>query len=165
MVIYIFEFPCNWFKMGYASRCPYRRLDRGFWYNIHPQDLCHRLDDVRLLYLFEGDEATEIALRSALGPDIGEFYTMGRLAEVVGLLQRTLGPLPLPPPRPPVRTEPVVKRVCCGGPGGMRADHKARSFATKGRTAPCELCGTVISIRTDKIKQHQKGRECKPRRK
>ena len=47
----------------------------------------------------------------------------------------------------------------------MRADHKARSFATKGKTEPCELCGKEMSIRKDKKKQHQDGPECKRRRK
>ena len=162
MVVYVFEFPGNWFKMGYHWRCPYERLDRGFWWNLHPDDLCGRLDDTRLLYLFKGDQATEKALHSALKADIGEFYAPGRLAEVVGLLKLTLDPLPLPPPRPPVRTQPVVKRVCCGGPGGMRADHKARSFVTKGKTAPCGICGKIVSVRRDKLKQHQKGPACKP---
>ena len=165
MVVYVFEFPGSWFKVGYTAHCPYQRLDRGFWGNIHPPELCGRLDDARLLYLFEDDEATEKALHSALAPDIGEFYGPGHLVEVVGLLELVLHPLPLPTPRPAVRTQPVVKRVCCGGPGGMRADHKARSFATKGQTELCEFFGKEISIRKDKKKQHQEGRECKRRRK
>ena len=162
MVVYIFEFAAGWIKMGWAARCPYIRYDRGFWYNIHPEELCGRLDEARLIRLFEGDEAIEKALHAAMGPDVGEFYAPGRLAEVVGLLELALHPLPLPTPRPAVRTQPVVKRVCCGGPGGPRADHKARSVATKGQSAPCDRCGKIVSVRRDKLKQHQRSSVCKP---
>ena len=162
MVIYVFEFPGNWIKMGWACRCPYERLDLGFWWNRHPDDLHGKLDDVDLLYLFEGDEATEKALHSALKADIGEFYAPGRLAEVVGLLKLTLDPLPLPPPRPPVRMQPVVKQGCCGGPGGSRPDHARRSYATKGITAPCDRCGRIVSVRRDSLKRHQRSPICRP---
>ena len=166
MVLYIFEFPA-YVKLGLAKRCPYERLQRGFWHNRHPPELCNRLDDVRLLHMFEGGLAEEQALHSALGPCCGEFYASHRLPELLSLIRCMLEELPLPP-EPPVRLTPDhMKSGCCKRVSGLetdqvcnRPDHEQRSLATRGKKAPCQRCGKLVSVRHDKLKQHQKSRAC-----
>ena len=161
-MIYIFSFG-PFFKMGYASLGPYERKAMGFWHNKHPEALCHRLDQCTLLHLYTGSEAMEKVLKAALVPDCGEFFLAARLQEVVGFLALCLEPLPLPED-PQLEPFPPRKKPCCGGEHGgfERAEHAARSFATKGKEAPCSRCGRVVSIRTDTLKRHQKRPICKP---
>ena len=161
-MLYVFAFGTSWVKLGYTCRGPYERRQFGFWQNAHPPALCGRLDECELVALFAGDEPTEKALHAALQPSIGEFYPASRLEAILGLLRCALEPLPVPED-PRLEPIPPRKKPCCGGDHGgfERAEHAARSFATKGRTAPCDRCGIVVSIRKDKLKQHQKSARCK----
>ena len=167
MVVYIFGF-AGYVKLGVARRCPYERLQLGFWHDRHPAELCNRLDDCVLLHLFAGGLADEQALHSAFGSDCGEFYKSERLPEMLSLMRCMLEELPLPPPRPTVSAPLHVKGRCCRAAAGLpadsacnRADHNARSLATKGQTRPCPRCGKEVSVRSDKLKQHQRGSNCK----
>ena len=167
MVIYIFQFPAGWVKMGVAKHCPSQRLERGFWNNRHPPELCNRLDEVRLLHLFEGGVAEELALHAALVPDCGEFYLERRLPEIVHRIQLTQAELILPQVRYPVPAQDRMKSGCCKRAAGLvtnqtcnRPDHEERGVATRGKKAPCHCCGKLVSVRFDKIKQHQKTQGC-----
>ena len=164
MVVYIVGFPHGWCKVGFAA-CIHERFERGFWGNLHPPELCCRLADAQLLHLFAGDMATELAMHAALGADAGEFYSPGRLPQVLGLLSLALEPLPLPDRLPVASTRGVDKRGDCNCGGDHRGftqdKHMRRSYATRGRSAPCELCGKMVSIRRDKLKQHQRSSACK----
>ncbi len=164
-MIYIFAFP-GFFKLGYAS-CPHRRRAMGFWHNSHPPGLCGRLGECTLTHLFEGTEPLERALHALLLPDHGEFYAAERLPQVLAMLALTLEPLPLPseaqgllPPLPP---PPSKLRACCGGDHGgfQRDDHARRSSVTRGVKAPCRICGRAVSVRHDKLKQHQQSKGCR----
>ena len=160
-MIYIFAFGPEYFKLGYAKRCPYQRKSQGFWHNQHPDALCHKLDQCQLLHLWEGPQKLEEALHAALAPDCGEFYLVARLEEVVSFLANVLEPLPLPED-PGLLPWPPKKKPCCGRKrdGFERADHAARSFVTKGQTAPCDRCGRVVNVRKDKLKEHHKSAVC-----
>ena len=61
VLLYLFKFSDGWVKLGVA-RCPYERLQRGFWHNAHPAALCGKLDAARLLRVWAGDYAIEQAL-------------------------------------------------------------------------------------------------------
>ena len=167
MVLYVFGFP-GFVKLGVAKTCPYQRMERGFWHNAHPPALCNLLDDCELLHLFEGGLAEEQALHAALGPCAGEFYARARLPELLGLVRCMLEELPLPPPRPVVPAPAHMKSRCCRAAAGLpadspcnRSDHSNRSLATKGEKKPCPRCGKRVSVRDDKLKQHQRGHSCK----
>ena len=158
-VLYLFQFD-GWVKLGVA-KCPYERLKRGFWHNVHPEALCNKLDDAKLLRLWAGDYAIEQALHAALLSDCGEFYRGERAQEITEFVDNVLDQLPLPPTQKVYCRKPV-KRGCCLGLGHKRReDHLCRSFATKGRTAPCPRCGKQINVRSDKLKAHQKSKSCK----
>ena len=180
-MIYIFAFGDSWVKVGYTDVGPYERRRLGFWHNVHPTALCHRLDECELVALFAGDEPTENAIHAALLPfagdarprrslrrrstrrSFGEFYPASRLDVIQGIMRCMLKPLSLPED-PGLRPRPPRKRTCCGGNhnGFERADHAARSYATKGIKAPCVRCGREVSIRRDKLKKHQRSAICKP---
>ena len=149
--------------MGFAAECFYKRLDRGFWHCVHPPALCGHLDECTLTHLFSGGSDIEQALHAALGADAGEFYRPGRVDEVVALMQAALDPLPLPSPRPRQVGGKPNMRSCCGSQnaGYQRDDHRRRGYVTKGKTAPCAKCGKLVSVRTDKLKQHQRSSSCK----
>ena len=161
--IYIFGFGDAWVKMGYASKGPYVRKSMGFWHVAHPPELCGRLDDCRLLHLWSGSLPLEQALHQVLAPDCGEFYRAERLPEILAFLGNALESLVLPVD-PGLEPWPPRKLNCCDPerrhPDFRREEHGCRSYATKGRTAPCDLCGTVVSIRADKLKQHQQTAKC-----
>jgi len=154
-MIYIFSFPTH-FKIGYA-KCPWKRLQRGFWHLSHPVALCGGLDRVELVFLFEGELRLEQGLHCALGPEVGEFYPNARLEEVMSLLRTILVPVPFPA-RPPPYFQAVEKKPCCGGEHGgfQREDHQMRSLACKGKTSECERCKRQISIRKDHQANHLK---------
>jgi hypothetical protein len=163
VLLYLFSFD-GWVKLGVAS-CPYQRLQRGFWHCVHPPALCGKLDQAKLMRLWAGDYAIEQALHAALLPDCGEFYPADHTEEIITFLDHVLEPLPLPPPQKVQCCKPV-KRACCLGralDGKGREDHMYRSLATKGKTAPCPRCGLQISIRNDKLKAHQKSKNCTAR--
>ena len=71
-MIYIFAFGDSWVKVGYTDVGPYERRRLGFWHNVHPTALCHRLDECELVALFAGDEPTENAIHAALLPFAGD---------------------------------------------------------------------------------------------
>jgi len=161
--IYIFDFG-PYIKLGWTSPGPYERLAAGFWHVKHPRVLCKRLDQCELLHLWEGSLKLERAIHELLLPDCGEFYRKERLPEIVSFLKNVLEPLVLP--RDP-GIQPWTPRmcVCCDPlrafPECNREDHARRSVATKGQKAACRLCGKLVAIRTDKLKQHQNSAGCK----
>ena len=161
MVLYIFKIHGFW-KLGVAKECAWKRFkEKGFWHLQHPKELCKRLSfaDVELVHLFQGGLDEELAIKAAHPGDVGEFYTGDRYAEILSACAH-LNALPLPP-RPAAMNEHKNFRGCCLDLGhDRRQDHTLRSALTKGRRAPCKKCGKKLSIRTDKIEQHQRGRNC-----
>ena len=152
VLLYLFRFGDGWVKLGCATKCPYERLQFGFWQNVHPEALCNKLDDAKLLRLWAGTWLDEQALHAALVKDCGEFYRAERTEEITSFIDNVLEPLPLPPPQE-VRCSKPIKRACClkrALDGKGREDHMFRSVATKGKTALCPKCGKQISIRNDK---------------
>ena len=164
-MIYVFAFP-GFFKIGYAS-CPYRRKAMGFWHNKHPSELCGRLDQCTLIHLFEGAIELEEALHKVLqgGKKVTEFYGNERLPDVLQFLSHVLEPLPLPAD-PGLQPWAPKLKPCCGGcnRGFQRDEHARRSYATKGQKAPCGICGIAVSVRHDKLKQHQLSKACAGKR-
>ena len=161
--IYVFDFG-PFVKLGWTRPGPYERLATGFWHVKHPPVLCERLDQCELLHLWEGCLELEQALHELLLPDCGEFYRRGRLPEIVSFLANVLEPLALPrDPGLQARTPRML--VCCDPcrafPEYRREDHARRSVATKNVKAPCRLCGRLVAVRSDKLKQHQKSTGCK----
>ena len=163
-MIYVFAFGDAYVKMGYHRSCPYRRRAEGFWHNVHPQALCGALDKCELLAAFRGNKATEEAIHAALvaEPGDGEFYPAARLQEILGFLEEVLLRLPLPAD-PGLAPWKPKKRACCEPKchAFQRDDHFARSYATSGKKAPCPRCGASVSIRYDKLKQHQLTAKCR----
>ena len=155
-MIYVFSFDTH-FKIGYAATCPWRRLSAGFWHNVHPLELCGKLDQATLLFLFDGDEKLEQAMHAALHPCVGELYPMERLGSVMDFLRRVLEPLPITD-RPRLHDRPPRKRPCCGADNGgyQRDDHHRRALACNGKTSECEKCKRPISIRNDHQANHVK---------
>jgi len=161
--IYVFDFG-PYIKLGWTGPGPYERLAAGFWHVKHPRALCKRLDQCELLHLWEGSLKLERALHDLLLPDCGEFYRKERLPEMVSFLANVLEPLALPRD-PCLQPRTPRKLVCCDPcrdfPEYRREDHAKRSMATKDRKAPCRLCGRLVAVRSDKLKQHQKSAGCK----
>ena len=166
--IYLFDFGDAWVKLGYAAKGPYERKARGFWHLQHPPDLCLRLDECRLLRLWSGSFELEKALHKVMVGDCGEFYRAERLPEIVAFLGNALEPLELPPD-PGLEPWPPRKLNCCDPmrrhPDFRREEHGNRAFLTKGKTAPCRLCRSDVSVRFDKLKQHQATQKCQRGRK
>jgi len=154
-MIYIFVWESH-FKLG-SCNDPFERLERGFWHDVHPVELCGKLDDCRLAHLFKGDLQFEQILHELLIPDCGEFYRLRRFEEILHVLQLCLDAVELPETRRPSVRSMTIKRPCCGGQHGtfQRDDHMRRSFVTKGKKAPCQRCGKMLSVRRDKVKQHR----------
>ncbi len=107
--------------------------------------------------LFECGLRLGQGLHCAVGPDVGEFYPIARLEEVMSLLRTILVPVPFPV-RPPLYFIVAEKKPCCGGEHGgfQREDHQMRSLACKGKKRECEKCKRQISIRRDHRENHNK---------
>ena len=166
VLLYLFQCHDGWLKLGVAAACPYKELQRGFWHKVHPKELCNKLQTAKLMRVWAGDYATEQALHAALvtNPDHGEFYPAERTKEIVDFVDNVCEPLELPPEPQQMQFSQPIKRACCLGRalgGHTREDHMCRSLATRGKTAPCPRCGKLISVRNDKLKQHQLGKSCK----
>ncbi len=127
----------------------------GFWHNKHPISLCNNLNKYKAITFFEGGKDMESIMHSLFPPDIGEFYEIARLKEVIEMAALFLEPLPLEELPLPTKYE---KQKCCGGNTGNynRSDHMKRAFATTNKKHPCPQCGKPISIRNDKRKEHLK---------
>jgi hypothetical protein len=161
--IYIFGFGDSWIKMGYTSKGPFERKSRGFWHDAHPRELCGQLGDCKLLALWSGSLMLERALHRVLVPACGEFYHAERLPEIMDFLGNALERKELPED-PDLQPWPPRKLNCCE-PGRRHAafsreEHGCRAFLTNGKSAPCALCDAMVSIRADKLKQHQKTVKC-----
>ena len=161
MVLYIFKIH-GWYKFGVAARCPWERFQQyGFWHMQHPTELCNRLnfDDVELVNVFKGGLDQELAIKTAYPGDVSEFYANDRYAKLLDLC-KNLEKMSLPE-RPATMNEPKNFRGCCLQLGhSKRLKHVWRSKATKGKNAACPKCGKVVSIRFDKLLQHQRSRTC-----
>jgi len=76
-MLYVFKIVDTPFlKMGFTSGCPWRRVTRGFWSNVHPSECCGKLGwhNLELLAVFKGSLADEAAVKRALPPVTGEFW-------------------------------------------------------------------------------------------
>ena len=163
-MLYLFGFPGGFWKLGYTSKLRERQA-RGFWHNAHPPELCGRLGEPKLLGYWEGTWELEQALHSLFRAERGgrgEFYDG---EPPLDFLRNVLEPLEAPPEIPGVPPEaalPPRLSACCGGKnfGFQRLDHAHRAYATKDKKAPCARCGSVVSVRHDKLKIHQQTQRC-----
>ena len=77
-MIYIFELiGTNFIKLGYTKHGNvYYRIQYGFWTNKHPPELCGKLgsENLKLLFVYEGDSKTENYIKKKFPPVCGEFY-------------------------------------------------------------------------------------------
>lgn len=168
-MLYVFQISSTGFvKMGHTLDDPWRRAATGFWSNIHPTELCHKLgwENLQLLALYDGSEAIEQAIKDAIPPTRGEFWPLGLLPA----LQRELGsrcsslPLPPKPSQPPTVDRDVEKLSCCSGIIYTCSDcghtfkrshhldqhHRAVHMKIK---VPCTVCGMKVIKRN--LKRHQ----------
>ena len=172
IMIYLVSFSSH-FKVGYASNMA-GRMGRGFWHNLHPPQLCGRLDEFVLDYVFKGSLEIEKALHAALQPDVGEFYASSRFQEVSQFLFNALEFLSAP--RWTVSSGIFHRRSryqayglgdlrsCCGGRSGayVTREHHRRAKVTVGQRRACAICGQQVSIRIDHLKRHQRSSNCVP---
>ena len=104
-------------KFGWTeNENPFNRIQRGFWSNVHPKELCNRLgpENLELLYLFEGGKQLESVLQSLFPPDCGEIWTEEEnLESMVQMLKLICEELPIPA-RPQLHPcDDLRKRACC----------------------------------------------------
>ena len=139
--LYIFRVEGTGFvKLGYTATCPWRRISNGFWSNIHPPACCNRLDwqHLDLVAFYAGGLEIEAAVKTAISPVAGEFYSEELLGPITTLLEFLVARLPLPqrPEVQPLVDRPVEKLPCCTG-----------------RTWQCWTCEKVFS-RFHHLQQH-----------
>jgi DNA-directed RNA polymerase subunit RPC12/RpoP len=143
-MLYVFQISNTGFvKMGYTRGNPWRRAATGFWSNIHPTECCHNLgwENLQLLALYDGSEIIEAAIKEALPPTRGEFWShelLPALLRVLGFLCSSL-PLPSKPSQPPPVDRHLEKLPCCGAP-----------------TYTCSDCGRAFN-RHHHLVQHREG--------
>ena len=106
------------FKFGWTERSnPWRRIESGFWTNIHPEELCGKLshENLDLIFLFEGDRKVESVMQSIFKPMYGEFWNDDVLDEMVQMLSLMTEKLQIPS-RPDFHiNENTEKLACCTG--------------------------------------------------
>ena len=104
---------------------------RGFWHLKHPSQLCEKLDDYKIIKLFEGGtEELEKSMHNSMD-EIGEFYlktTLPKLLEMMQGFDEASIPAQL-------RCH-GVKQACCGG-----------------RTHECFNCSKIFS-RSEHLARH-----------
>ena len=118
-MLYIFKVVDSpFFKFGFTDQVnPWNRIQRGFWTNVHPPELCQKLDpdNFELIFIFEGDERLERVIQSLFPPYAGEFWKEDDLDEIVDMLKLITEEIRIPP-RPCFQyTEHVEKLACCTG--------------------------------------------------
>ena len=117
-MLYIFKVrDFGFFKFGFTDQTnPWNRIQAGFWSNVHPKELCGKLDpeNFELIYLFEGDVKLERAMQSIFPPDTGEFWRADDLEDFVWMLKLLTEEIPIPP-RPSFVKSDAKKLACCTG--------------------------------------------------
>ena len=106
------------FKFGWTERTnPWRRIESGFWSNIHPNELCQKLgpENLDLIFLFEGDRILESVMQSVFEPVYGEFWNDEILNDMVHMLRLMAEEIPIPS-RPDFHVnENIEKLPSCTG--------------------------------------------------
>jgi len=169
-MLYVFNIiDTPFLKMGFSSGCPWRRVARGFWNNVHPSECCGKLGwhNLELLAVFKGSLADEAAVKRALPPVTGEFWAeeMAKpLLTLLGFLGESL-PLPPRPLQPPTVGREEERLPCCGG----RLFHCWRCEKTFGRwhhlqqhlqshgnvKVACQKCG--IKVIKGNLRRRERG--------
>jgi len=107
-MLYLLRFD-GFVKLGWTKHWETRAM-RGFWHLKHPPELCGKLDDYKVIKLFEGGtEEFEKSIHKSMD-GIGEFYpetTLLKLLEMMQGFDEALIPLN-------IRCH-GVKQACCGG--------------------------------------------------
>ena len=117
-MLYVFAVvDSQYFKFGFTAQSnPWNRIQKGFWTNLHPTELCGKLgsEQFQLIHLFEGDEKLERAMQSIFPPHAGEFWKDEDLDDFVWMLKLTTQEIPIPP-RPRFIETDIEKLACCTG--------------------------------------------------
>ena len=106
------------FKFGWTEKDnPWDRIQNGFWTNVHPPELCQKLDpdNLDLIFLFEEDRRLERSIQSLFPPYAGEFWKEEDLDDMVNMLRLTSQEIPIPSRPCFVYTDHVEKLACCTG--------------------------------------------------
>ena len=106
------------FKFGWTEqKNAWSRIQNGFWTNAHPPELCSKLnlENLQLMFLFEGDERLERALQNIFPPYAGEFWKDYDLDDMVNMLKFIAAEIPIPP-RPCFQHSGHMEMLaCCTG--------------------------------------------------
>ena len=106
-------------KLGITSGSPWKRAATGFWPNVRPDACCGCLgwENLELVALFSGGLADEAALKRALPPAVGEFWTEQEVDALLRAAWALCDELPTPPKpdEPPEVARRTEKLPCCGG--------------------------------------------------
>jgi len=118
-MLYIFKVrDSSFFKLGWTAQAnPWDRIQNGFWTNVHPPELCQKLnpDNFESIFVFEGDPRLERVMQSIFPPYAGEFWKEDDLDEMVYMLKLIAEEIPIPA-RPYFHfTGQVEKLACCSG--------------------------------------------------
>ena len=110
-MIYILQFR-DFIKLGWTINWP-QRAKRGFWHLKHPPELCGKLNDYKVIHLFEGgNHELEKALHESL-QGVGEFYKESQLSHILHCVRaHNLHEVETPAYS---RCEVIIKQACCGG--------------------------------------------------
>ena len=106
------------FKFGWTGQAnPWDRIRTGFWTNVHPPELCGKLnpENMELIGVYEGDEKLERAMQSIFPPHCGEFWKDEDLEDMVYMLKLIAEEIPIPPRPRFYETDHVEKLACCTG--------------------------------------------------
>jgi hypothetical protein len=169
-MIYIFHIVDTGFvKLGFTQGNPWTRVATGFWSNIHPKACCHKLgwENLELLCCFDGGTEAEAAIKQAMPPHFGEFWSEKQITELLCLCYQVCNkkilPSPAKPERPPEVERATEKLPCCGGLEffcdscgmGFKRAHHLRQRHERCRGLKVECSGCVKKILQRNLKRHQ----------
>ena len=117
-MLYVFDVvDSQYFKFGFTAQSnPWNRIQKGFWTNLHPTELCGKLgsQNLNLVHVFEGDYNLEKCIQSLFPPECGEFWRKDDLPKIIKMLRLMTSELEIPIRPDFVETE-VDKLSCCSG--------------------------------------------------
>ena len=121
-MIYIFEIlGTDYIKLGYTKHenVYYRIRKNGFYSNEHPVEICNKLgpENLKLLYVYEGNYKTETYIKHKCPSFCGEFYKKSDLENLKDELDKITvrGHMFDRPNDDFFETENFEKLICCGG--------------------------------------------------
>ena len=117
-MLYVFDVvDSQYFKFGLTAQSnPWNRIQKGFWTNLHPMELCGKLgsQNLNLVHVFEGDYNLEKCIQNLFPPQCGEFWEKDDLPKIIEMLRLMTSELEIPT-RPDFEETEVDKLSCCSG--------------------------------------------------